>query len=64
MISAMLLLIILSIVMGLLWVFVFLWCLKKDQYADLDGSSQRLLYDEDTPITETERIESNQHPSS
>ena len=40
----------LSLLLGFLWVLVFLWTLDKDQYSDLKGSSQRILYDEDKPL--------------
>jgi len=41
----------LSIFMGFVWVLIFLWTLNKEQYSDLDGSAERILYDEDKPLT-------------
>lgn len=40
----------LSIVLGLIWLVVFLWSLESDQYSDLEGASQRILFDDDDPI--------------
>lgn len=38
-----------SIVLGLAGLIVFLWTLRNGQYDDLDGASERILYDEDRP---------------
>jgi cbb3-type cytochrome oxidase maturation protein len=38
-----------SIVLGLIGLVVFLWTLRNGQYEDLDGASERILYDEDRP---------------
>ncbi len=38
-----------SIVLGLIGLLVFLWTLRDGQYEDLDGASERILYDEDRP---------------
>jgi len=54
MINAMILLLPLSIILGLIWLGVFIWCLRDDQYTDLEGSSQRILFDEDSPINSEE----------
>lgn len=35
------------IVIGLIFVGVLIWAVKKGQYDDLDGDGQRLLLDED-----------------
>jgi len=35
------------IVLGLIFVGVLIWAVKKGQYDDLDGDGQRLLLDED-----------------
>jgi len=43
----------LSLLLGFLWVLVFLWSLDRNQYTDLEGASQRLLYDEDKPLKKT-----------
>ena len=38
-----------SIVLGLIGLVVFLWTLRDGQYEDLDGASERILYDDDIP---------------
>lgn len=38
-----------SIVLGLVGLLVFLWTLRDGQYEDLDGASERILYDDDNP---------------
>jgi cbb3-type cytochrome oxidase maturation protein len=38
-----------SIILGLIGLLVFLWTLRNSQYDDLDGASERILYDEDRP---------------
>jgi cbb3-type cytochrome oxidase maturation protein len=35
--------------LGLLGLLVFLWTLRNGQYDDLDGASERLLYEDDQP---------------
>lgn len=35
--------------MGLLALFAFLWALRSGQYEDMDGASQRVLDEDDTP---------------
>ncbi|MBN8995015.1 MAG: cbb3-type cytochrome oxidase assembly protein CcoS [Rhizobiales bacterium] len=39
----------LSIVLGIVGLAAFLWCLKNGQYEDLDGAAERVLFDEDGP---------------
>ncbi|WAP66709.1 cbb3-type cytochrome oxidase assembly protein CcoS [Jiella pelagia] len=41
--------------MGLVGLRVFLWSLRSGQYGDLDGAAERILIDEDRPITPTNR---------
>lgn len=38
-----------SIGLGLLGLGAFLWAVSSGQYEDLEGSSERILYDEDRP---------------
>ena len=38
-----------ALVLGLLWLVLFLWTLRNEQYEDLDGAAERILYDEDEP---------------
>jgi cbb3-type cytochrome oxidase maturation protein len=36
-----------ALFLGLLGLGAFLWALKSGQYEDLDGASQRILFDDD-----------------
>lgn len=38
-----------SIALGLSGLGLFLWSLNNGQYDDLDGASERILYDDDNP---------------
>jgi len=38
-----------SLALGLTGLVLFLWSLKNGQYEDLDGASERILYDDDRP---------------
>ncbi|RCW81325.1 cbb3-type cytochrome oxidase maturation protein [Phyllobacterium bourgognense] len=38
-----------SLALGLTGLVLFLWSLKNGQYEDLDGASERILYDDDKP---------------
>ena len=42
----------LAIAMGGLGLFAFLWSLRSGQFEDLDGAAQRILMDDDKPITD------------
>ena len=48
--SALLYLIPISIVLGAVALFTFLWSLKNGQYDDLDGAASRILTDDDKPL--------------
>ena len=48
--SALLYLIPISIVLGAIGLFTFLWSLKNGQYEDLDGAANRILTDDDKPL--------------
>ena len=40
-----------SVILGAIGLGSFIWCLNNDQYEDLDGASQRILFhDEVCPI--------------
>ncbi|MET3649191.1 cbb3-type cytochrome oxidase assembly protein CcoS [Phyllobacterium ifriqiyense] len=39
-----------SIALGLAGLGLFLWSLRNGQYEDLDGASERILYDDDNPL--------------
>jgi cbb3-type cytochrome oxidase maturation protein len=38
-----------SLALGLAGLVLFLWSLNNGQYEDLDGASERILYDDDMP---------------
>lgn len=40
----------LSVGLGLLGLCSFLWAHSSGQYDDLDGSAERILFDEDEPL--------------
>lgn len=37
----------LALVLGLVWLGIFIWTLRSDQYEDLEGASQRILIDDE-----------------
>lgn len=38
-----------ALALGAAGLAAFMWSLKSGQYEDLDGASQRILFDEDKP---------------
>lgn len=40
----------LALALGIAGLSAFLWCLKSDQYDDLDGAAERALFDDDKPL--------------
>tara|TARA_B100000085_G_C18173881_1_gene362648 strand:- start:17 stop:172 length:156 start_codon:yes stop_codon:yes gene_type:complete len=48
--SILILLIPLALLLGLIALVAFLWTLKSNQYCDLEGSANRILFDEDENI--------------
>ncbi len=51
--SALLYLIPISILLGVVALFTFLWTVKNGQYEDLEGAANRVLTDEDKPLPRT-----------
>lgn len=41
-----------SLALSVLGLLAFLWSLRRDQYDDLDGAAERVLFDEDRPIVD------------
>ena len=41
-----------AVVIGLAALGVFIWALRSGQYDDLDGAAERLLFDDDRPLTD------------
>ena len=50
--AAMLMLIPIALAMGLVGLISFLWALHSGQFDDLDGAANRILIDEDKPLTD------------
>ena len=48
--TALLYLIPISILLGVVALFTFLWTVKNGQYEDLEGAANRVLTDEDKPL--------------
>ena len=48
--TALLYLIPISIVLGAIALFTFLWTAKNGQYDDLEGAAMRILTDDDKPL--------------
>jgi cbb3-type cytochrome oxidase maturation protein len=47
--SMLLYLIPVALFLGLLGLGAFLWALRANQFEDLDGAAERILFDEDAP---------------
>ncbi len=45
--NSLMILIPVAIAMGVIGLVAFLWTLKSDQYEDLDGAAERILFDDD-----------------
>jgi cbb3-type cytochrome oxidase maturation protein len=39
-----------ALALGVAGLAAFLWSLRNGQYDDLDGASERILFDDDTPL--------------
>jgi cbb3-type cytochrome oxidase maturation protein len=40
-----------ALALGAAGLAAFLWSLRNGQYEDLDGAAERILFDEDRPLT-------------
>lgn len=38
--------------LGLIGLFAFMWALNSGQYEDLDGAAERILFDDDHPLSD------------
>ena len=38
-----------ALLLGLVWVGAFLWSLRTNQYEDLEGAANRILFDDKPP---------------
>jgi cbb3-type cytochrome oxidase maturation protein len=41
-----------AVVIGLAALGAFIWALRSGQYDDLDGAAERVLFDDDRPLTD------------
>ncbi len=46
-----------SLVLGGAGLAAFFWCLKSDQYDDLDGAAERILFDDNDKQAKSEKAE-------
>jgi cbb3-type cytochrome oxidase maturation protein len=42
-----------ALILGLAGLVAFMWSLRSGQYDDLDGAAERILFDDDSPLTGT-----------
>lgn len=45
-------LLLISLAMGMAGLLAFMWTLRHNQYDDMDGAAERILYDDDVPLTD------------
>ena len=50
--SHLLILIPIALGLGLAGLAAFVWSMRNGQYEDLDGAAERILYDDDKPVSE------------
>ena len=50
-----------ALFLGLLGLGAFLWSLKTNQYEDLEGAAERILFDEDAPSSSPDKEDSRPH---
>jgi len=55
-VSSYLFLVPVSLALSLLGLFAFLWSLRHDQYDDLDGAAERVLFADDHPIVDDQAL--------
>ena len=48
-----------TLVMGAIGLAVFFWTLRSNQYDDLAGDAERILFDNDTPLRPGDTIAGN-----
>ncbi|KIN71819.1 cbb3-type cytochrome oxidase assembly protein CcoS [Sulfitobacter guttiformis] len=42
-----------TLLMGIIGLTAFFWSLRSNQYEDLSGDAERILFDDDRPLTGT-----------
>lgn len=58
--SVLLFLIPITLILGLLGLAAFLWCIKSKQYDDLEGAANRILFEESEKISEVSPNKKNE----
>jgi cbb3-type cytochrome oxidase maturation protein len=53
-----------ALLLGLAGLGAFMWTLKSNQYDDLDGAAERILFDDDHPLPQRPKTLSQHHPFS
>jgi cbb3-type cytochrome oxidase maturation protein len=53
-----------ALLLGLAGLGAFMWTLKSNQYDDLDGAAERILFDDDHPLPQLPKTLSQHHPFS
>jgi cbb3-type cytochrome oxidase maturation protein len=46
-----------ALILGAIWLAIFMWTLKSGQYDDLDGAAWRALNDEERPLPPPDKDE-------
>ncbi|WP_226781991.1 cbb3-type cytochrome oxidase assembly protein CcoS [Oceaniglobus trochenteri] len=59
--SILIVLIPVSLAMGAVGVAAFLWSLRADQYDDMSGDAERILYADDRPLAPKGRATNRKH---
>ena len=62
--SVLIFLIPLTLILSLGGLFAFMWCVKNKQYDDLDGASNRILFDDKIENNNSNNQPSNQRAKS
>ena len=45
-------LLLISLALGMAGLLAFMWALRHNQYDDMDGAAERILYDDDVPLVD------------
>lgn len=52
-----------SLLLALIALIAFLWALKSEQYDDLDGAAERILIDDDVPLSPVQSVAASEDQS-
>jgi cbb3-type cytochrome oxidase maturation protein len=48
------------LILGVVGVAVFFWAVRSGQYDDMDGAANRLLMDDDDPVSDSEQTDDSE----